>query len=418
MFGSTVLAPTLMGMSTNTALFFSGIGTIIFYIITGGRVPSYVGSSFGFIGVVCSVTGYVYGPNSGYNPHLDIAAGGILICGLVYMAIATIVIFLGYGWVEFLLPPVVTGAVVMTIGIHLSTSAFTSATATSFDGWMAFTTVMIISLTSVYAPAFFKRIPLLVGMVIAYLISMGCGMTGVTTPIDYTEVYNAPWWAAPEFVKPSFNAQAISTIVPVCIVLIAENLGHIKAISAMSGTNLDRYVGRALLGDSIATIVASACGGTGVTSYSENIGVMQITNVYSSLIFLGAAVIAIFLGFIQKFGAAIHSIPSGVFGGLSIVLFSMIAVAGARIWVDNRVDFTQTRNLLVAGVPVILGASMQSTLKWGNFQLDGIGLPTYIAILLHQILRGWDGFRDLYEKHQQRRQMKKDDDCAIHEHPI
>ncbi|KAI8069686.1 permease family-domain-containing protein [Gongronella butleri] len=410
MFGSTVLAPTLIGMSTNTALFFSGIGTIIFFIITKGRVPSYLGSSFGFIGVVTSVTGYTYGPNAGYNQNLGVATGGIIVCGLVYMAISILVILFGTRWVEFLLPPVVTGSIVMTIGIHLSASAFASATATSFDGWMAFTTVMIIALTSVYAPSYFRRIPILIGMVVSYLIAFGCGMSGVATPIDYTEVYNAPWWAAPTFTKPIFQSQAISTIVPVCVVLTAENLGHIKAISAMSGTNLDKYIGRSLLGDAIATIVSGAAGGLGVTSYAENIGVLSVTNVYSTLIFIGAAIIAIFLGFIQKFGAAIHSIPSGVFGGLSIILFSMIAMTGARIWVENRVDFSQTRNLLVAGIPVIIGASMQTTLQWGNFQLDGIGLPTYICLLLNQILRGWDGFRDLYAKYQRRRQKQQEQD--------
>ncbi|SAM09010.1 hypothetical protein [Absidia glauca] len=410
MFGSTVIAPMMMGLDTNTALFFSGIGTIIFYIITGGRVPSYVGSSFGFIGVVASATGYTYSPTAKMNPHVDVAAGGILVCGLVYLAIAILVILLGHGWVEVLLPPVVTGAVVMTIGIHLSTSAFQSATATSFDGWMAFTTVMIIALTSVYAPGLFKRIPILVGMVISYLIAMGAGFTGSGPSIDYTDVYDASWFAAPTFTKPVFEAQAISVIVPVCIVLVAENLGHVKAISAMANTPLNKYIGRTLLGDAVATIVSSAAGGPGETTYSENIGVMAVTNVFSTLIFLVAAVIAIFLGFIQKFGAAIHTIPSGVFGGLSIILFSLITVSGARIWVENQVDFKDTRNLLVAGIPVVLGASMQTTLNWGNFQLDGIGLPTYIAILLYQILRGWDGFRDLYVKFKNRRQHKKEQD--------
>ncbi|KAI9307692.1 permease family-domain-containing protein [Cunninghamella echinulata] len=403
MFGSTVIAPLMMGLDTNTALFFSGIGTIIFYIITGGRVPSYVGSSFAFIGVIASATGYTYAPGSGLNPHIDVAAGGILVCGIVYAFISILVILLGHKWVEFLLPPVVTGAVIMTIGIHLATSAYQTATTTSFDGWMAFTTVMIISLTSVYAPGVLKRIPILVGMVISYLIYMGCSFTSVGPEIDYTVVYNASWFSAPYFVKPTFDASAISMIVPVCVVLVAENLGHIKAVSVMAETSLDKYMGRALLGDAIATIVSSALGGPGTTTYSENLGVMAVTNVFSTSVFLIAAVFAILLGFIHKFGAAIQTIPSGVFGGLSIILFSLITISGARIWVENQVDFKDTRNLLVAGIPVVIGASMQGTLKWGNFQLDGIGLPTYLAILLYQILRGWDGFSDLYKKYQQRR---------------
>ncbi|KAI7898965.1 permease family-domain-containing protein [Cokeromyces recurvatus] len=398
MFGSTVLAPLMMGFDTNTALFFSGIGTIIFYIMTGGRVPSYVGSSFGFIGVVVSATGYKYTPGASENAHVDIAAGGILICGLVYGCIGLIIYVAGYGWIEHVMPPVVTGTVVMTIGIHLSTSAFQNATQTSFDGWMAFTTVMLISLVSIYAPGMLKRIPILIGMVIGYLIYFGVGYSGHGPSIDYTGVYDASWFAAPKFVKPRFEGQAISIIVPVCVVLLAENLGHIKAVGAMAGKPLDKYLARAVLGDAIATIVSSSGGGPGTTTYSENIGVMAVTQIFSTLIFLIAAVIAIFLGFIQKFGAAIHTIPDGVFGGLSIILFGLITVSGARIWVENEVDFKDSRNMLVAGIPVIIGAAMQTTLKWGNFQLDGIGLPTYSAIILYQILRGWDGIKSLLRK--------------------
>ncbi|KAG0747051.1 hypothetical protein G6F57_006217 [Rhizopus arrhizus] len=398
MFGSTVLAPLMMGLDTNTALFFSGIGTIIFYIITGGKVPSYVGSSFGFIGVVVSATGYNYSPSAGYNEHTDVAAGGILICGIVYGLIGVVIFFVGHDWIEYIMPPVVTGSVVMTIGIHLSTSAFQNATQTSFDGWMAFTTIMLISLISIYAPGMLKRIPILIGMIIAYLINFGVGWSGAGPAIDYTEVYEASWFAAPKFVKPKFEGQAISIIVPVCVVLLAENLGHLKAVGAMAEKPLDKYLGRAILGDAIATIVSASGGGPGTTTYSENIGVMAVTQIFSTLIFLIAAIIAIILGFIQKFGAAIHTIPEGVFGGLSIILFGLITVSGARIWVENQVDFKDSRNMLVAGIPVVIGAAMQTTLKWGNFQLDGIGLPTYTAILLYQILRGWDGFRNIWNR--------------------
>lgn len=169
---------------------------------------------------------------------------------------------------------VVTGTVVMTIGIHLSTSAFQSATQTSFDGWMAFTTVMLISLVSVYAPGMLKRMPILIGMVIGYLIYFGVGYSGHGPAIDYTELYATPWFAAPTFVKPKFEGQAISIIVPVCVVLLAENLGHIKAVGAMAEKPLDKYLGRAILGDAVATIISAAGGGPGTTTYSENIGVM------------------------------------------------------------------------------------------------------------------------------------------------
>ncbi|ORE19176.1 Xanthine/uracil permease [Rhizopus microsporus] len=398
MFGSTVIA----------ALFFSGIGTIIFYVITGGRVPSYVGSSFGFIGVVISATGYNYSPTSGPNDRTDVAAGGILICGLVYGAIGLIVLLVGHDWIEVIMPPVVTGSVVMTIGIHLSTSAFQNATQTSFDGWMAFTTIMLISLISIYAPGMLKRIPILIGMVIAYLINFGVGWSGAGPAIDYTQVYEASWFAAPKFVKPKFEGQAISIIVPVCVVLLAENLGHLKAVGAMAEKPLDKYLGRAILGDAIATVVSAAGGGPGTTTYSENIGVMAVTQIFSTLIFLIAAVIAILLGFIQKFGAAIHTIPEGVFGGLSIILFGLITVSGARIWVENEVDFKDSRNMLVAGIPVVIGAAMQTTLQWGNFQLDGIGLPTYTAILLYQILRGWGSLKNMLKRSKSMFKKKKE----------
>ncbi|CEG81002.1 hypothetical protein RMATCC62417_15255 [Rhizopus microsporus] len=408
MFGSTVIAPLMMGLDTNTALFFSGIGTIIFYVITGGRVPSYVGSSFGFIGVVISATGYNYSPTSGPNDRTDVAAGGILICGLVYGAIGLIVLLVGYDWIEVIMPPVVTGSVVMTIGIHLSTSAFQNATQTSFDGWMAFTTIMLISLISIYAPGMLKRIPILIGMVIAYLINFGVGWSGAGPAIDYTQVYEASWFAAPKFVKPKFEGQAISIIVPVCVVLLAENLGHLKAVGAMAEKPLDKYLGRAILGDAIATVVSAAGGGPGTTTYSENIGVMAVTQIFSTLIFLIAAIIAILLGFIQKFGAAIHTIPEGVFGGLSIILFGLITVSGARIWVENEVDFKDSRNMLVAGIPVVIGAAMQTTLQWGNFQLDGIGLPTYTAILLYQILRGWGNLKNILKRSKSMFKKKKE----------
>ncbi|KAI7863952.1 permease family-domain-containing protein [Spinellus fusiger] len=399
MFGSTVIGPLLMGISINTTLFFSGIGTLIFFITTGGRVPSYLGSSFGFIGVVTSSTGYTYSPTSGPNPHLDVALGGILICGLVLGVIGIIVIVAGHKWIEFFMPPVVTGTVVMTIGAHLSLSSFQAATQTSFDGWMAFTTIMIISLTSVYAPGILKHFPILIGMVVGYLIHFACSRTGIAPEIDYTGVYEAKWFAAPTFTRPTFQGQAISTIVPVCVVLLAENLGHIKAVGAMAEVSLDKYFGRAILGDAISTMISAAGGGPGTTTYAENIGVMAVTRVFSTIIFLIAALIAVLLGFIQKFGAAIHTIPSGVFGGLSIVLSGLITMSGARIWVEHQVDFKDTRNMLVAGIPIVIGVSMQTVLQWGNFQLDGIGLPTFSAVLLYQILYGKEMIKTLiYQK--------------------
>jgi uracil-xanthine permease len=204
--------------------------------------------------------------------------------------------------------------------------------------------------------------------------------------MDFSAVGNAPWFGLPHFAAPAFELHAISVIVPVAIILVAENLGHIKAVSAMTGRNLDVYLGRAFVGDGVATMVSGAVGGTGVTTYAENIGVMTVTRIYSTLVFVIAAVIAILLGFSPKFGALIQTIPGPVLGGMSVVVFGLIAVAGARIWVVNQVDFSDNRNLIVAAVTLVLGAGNFS-LQVGAFKLDGIGTATFGAIILHALLR-------------------------------
>ncbi len=195
----------------------------------------------------------------------------------------------------------------------------------------------------------------------------------------------APWLGLPSFSAPVFSGPAMLLIAPVVVILVAENLGHIKAVTAMTGKNLDQYMGRAFIGDGIATMVSGAAGGTGVTTYAENIGVMAATKIYSTAVFLAAALIAVLLGFSPKFGAVIQSIPLPVMGGVSIVVFGLIAVAGAKIWVDNRVDFSDNKNLIVAAVTLILGTG-DFTLKFGDFALGGIGTATFGAIVLHALL--------------------------------
>jgi uracil-xanthine permease len=209
---------------------------------------------------------------------------------------------------------------------------------------------------------------------------------GLGKPIDFSGIANAAWFGAPNFVSPVFDGNAMLLIVPVAIILIAENLGHVKAVSAMTGRNLDQYMGRAFIGDGVATMVSGAAGGTGVTTYAENIGVMAATKIYSTLIFVVAGLIAILLGFSPKFGALIQAIPLAVMGGVSIVVFGLIAVAGAKIWVDNKVDFSNNTNLIVAAVTLVLGTG-DYTLKFGGFTLGGIGTATFGAILLYAILR-------------------------------
>ncbi|EON11741.1 solute carrier family 23 protein [Pandoraea sp. SD6-2] len=385
MFGSTVLAPLLMGFDPNLAIFMSGIGTLLFFVLVGGRVPSYLGSSFAFIGLVISVTGYA---GSGPNLNIPVALGGIIACGVLYAVIGLIVMAVGTRWIEALMPPVVTGAVVAVIGLNLAPVAVKGVSATSFDTWMALVTVLCVGLVAVFARGMVQRLLILVGLLLAYVLYavLTNGM-GLGKPIDFSIVANAAWFGLPHFAAPVFKPEAMVLLAPVAIILVAENLGHIKAVSAMTGQNLDRYMGRAFLGDGLATIVSGSVGGTGVTTYAENIGVMAVTKIYSTVVFAVAAVIALVLGFSPKFGAVIQTIPGPVLGGVSIVVFGLITVAGARIWVQNKVDFSDNRNLIVAAVTLVLGAG-DFTLKFGNFSLGGIGCATFGAIILYALLRG------------------------------
>lgn len=387
MFGATVLGPIIMGFNPNTAIFFSGIGTLIFFLVVGGRVPSYLGSSFSFIAVVIAATAY---SGVGLNPHIDVALGGIITAGVVYAIIGLIVMFAGYKWIEYLMPPAVTGVVVAVIGLNLAPVAIGEATHSPFDTWMALVTILGVALVAVYLPGPLRRLPILLGGVIGYLIYMlfanGFGVGGAAAAINFTSLNNAAWIGLPAFTTPVFKASAMTLIAPVAIILVAENLGHIKAVAAMTGRNLDKYLGRAFLGDGLATIVSATGGGTGVTTYAENIGVMAVTRIYSTIIFIIAAIVAILLGFSPKFGALIATIPQGVLGGLAIVLFGLIAATGGRIWVQNGVDFSKSRNLITAAAALTMGAG-NFTLNIGGFSLGGIGTATFGAIIIYQILR-------------------------------
>ena len=225
-----------------------------------------------------------------------------------------------------------------------------------------------------------------IGLIVATLIyaALTNGM-GLGKPVDLSPIANAAWFGLPGFAAPVFSVNAMLLIAPVAIILVAENLGHIKAVTAMTGKNLDQYMGRAFIGDGVATMVSGASGGTGVTTYAENIGVMAATKIYSTAVFVVAGLIAVVLGFSPKFGALIQAIPLPVMGGVSIVVFGLIAVAGAKIWVDNKVDFSDNKNLLVAAITLVLGTG-DFTLKFGQFALGGIGTATFGAILLYALL--------------------------------
>jgi uracil-xanthine permease len=385
MFGAAVLCPLLMGFDGNVAIFFSGIGTLIFFVCVGGRVPSYLGSSFSFIAVVIAVTAYAgHGP----NPNIPVALGGIIAAGALYAVIGLVVIAVGYAWVERLMPPAVTGAIVAVIGLNLAPVAIKQATGSALDTWVAVITVIAVGMIATSSGGLLRRVPVLLGGLLGYILYVVfTNGLGWGKPVDFSPLVAAAWLGWPDFTAPQFDAHAMILIAPVAIVLVAENLGHIKAVSAMTGRNLDRYLGRAFLGDGIATMVAGAGGGTGVTTYAENIGVMAVTGIYSTLIFPIAAVVAIVLGLSPKFGALIQTIPTPAIGGLSLVVFGLIAATAGRIWVEARVNFSDPRNLVTVAVTLIAGSG-DMTLHFGEFNLTGIGTATLCAIVLYQLL-GW-----------------------------
>ncbi|HBO0732142.1 TPA: pyrimidine utilization transport protein G, partial [Enterobacter hormaechei subsp. xiangfangensis] len=368
MFGATVLMPMLMGLDPNLAILMSGMGTLLFFFVTGGRVPSYLGSSAAFVGVVIAATGF---NGQGINPNLSVALGGIIACGLVYTLTGLVVMKVGTRWIERMMPPVVTGAVVMAIGLNLAPIAVKSVSGSPFESWMAVITVLCIGVVAVFTRGMIQRLLILVGLIAACLVyALLANVFGLGKPVDFTLIHQAAWFGLPQMTSPTFNAQAMMLIAPVAVILVAENLGHLKAVAGMTGRNMDPYIGRAFVGDGLATMLSGSVGGSGVTTYAENIGVMAVTKVYSTLVFVAAAVMAMLLGFSPKFGALIHTIPAPVIGGASIVVFGLIAVAGARIWVQNHVDLSQNGNLIMVAVTLVLGAG-DFALTLGGFTVGG-----------------------------------------------
>ncbi|MGI9255230.1 MAG: solute carrier family 23 protein, partial [Thermomicrobiales bacterium] len=352
-----------------------------------------LGSSFAFIGPVLAV---IAGGGT-----VAQALGGVVAAGFIYALIGLLVQLTGAGWIDRLMPPLVTGAVVAIIGLNLANVARGMAAA---DPLVAIVTILVVFVVALRTGGLVGRLPILLGVVVGYLVTLllrgvapeGRTLLGTAGPgIDFSKVSAAAWLGVPHFQTPTFNWTAISLIAPVAIALVAENTGHIKAVGAMTGSNLMPYLGRGFIGDGVATMVAGLGGGSGVTTYAENIGVMAVTRVYSTAIFVVASLFAILLGLSPKFGALIQSIPLGVLGGVTTVLFGLIAATGARIWVDNKVDFSKGANLFIAATVLIIGAA-DYTLTFGRFSLNGITLGTLAAIVLYQIFgRGSNG--DDYE---------------------
>lgn len=383
MFGATVLAPMLMGFDPNLTIFITGIGTILFFLMTGGKMPSYLGSSFAFIGAVSAATGYA---GVGSNPNIALALGGTIACGLVYACIGLIVMKTGTAWIEKLMPPIVTGVIVMIIGLNLAPVTIKSISGNGFDTWMAILTILCISTIAVFTRGMLRRLLLLVGLLLAYLMYfLLSNVMGFGKAIDFSVISHAAWFGLPTFVSPEFRPDAMLLIAPVAVILVAENLGHFKAVSAMTGRNLSPYMGRAFFADGVCTTLSASVGGTGMTTYAENIGVMAVTKIYSTTVFVIAGMFAVLLGLSPKFGAVISTIPVALLGGASIVVFGLITVAGAKIWIDNKIDFTKNSTLIIAAVSLIMGAGNFSV-QIGSFDLGGIGTATVAAILLNLLL--------------------------------
>ncbi|WP_062290919.1 uracil-xanthine permease family protein [Demequina phytophila] len=388
MMGSTLLVPALTGMPASTTMFFSAIGTALFLTITRNRVPSYLGSSFAFIAPLAAA-----GVTSANGP-LDAATigkglGGILLAGILLALVGLVVARFGSGWIDRSMPPVVTGAVVALIGLNLAGAAKSQWSASP---WTALVTLSATLIAMVAFKGFLSRVAILFGAVVGGVFSAARGEW--TTALDsfggetaVEHIANADWFGIPAFHTPTFDGGVLVAFVPVVIILIAENIGHLKSVSAMTDRDLDPETGRALFADGAATIVAGLGGGSGTTTYAENIGVMAATRVYSTLAYWAAAAFALILSLVPKFGAMVAVIPVGILGGLSVLLFGLIAVLGARIWVEAKVDFTNPVNLVTAAVALIVGTA-DFTATAGSMVFNGIALGALAALVIFHGL-GW-----------------------------
>ena len=367
MFGATFLVPIITGFPPTTTLLFSGIGTLLFLIITQNKVPSYLGSSFAFLAPIAAAQ---------TGGGMSAALGGVVVTGLILAAVGLIVRQAGIGWINWLLPPVVTGTIVMVIGLNLAGAAKNNFVA---GPMVAIITLASIGVVSAVSRGFLNRISIFVGLIIGYVVALAMG------DVKTDAISSASWVALPSFTTPTFDSKAIVLFLPVVLVLIAENVGHVKSVSAMTGKNLDDQMGNALMADGLATTLAGAGGGSGTTTYAENIGVMAATRVYSTAAYWIAGLGAILLSLSPKFGAVLSATPVGALGGVGVALFGMIGVLGARIWIDSRVDFSNSTNLLIAGSALIIGIA---DISWtqGDYTFNGIINATLVAVVGHRVL--------------------------------
>lgn len=370
MFGATLLVPLLTGFPVNTTLLFSGIGTILFLLITRNRLPSYLGSSFAFIAPLTATQAEGIGAQ----------AGVVATAGVALILVGLVVKVAGRRVLDAVMPPAVTGAIVALIGFNLAPVA---ATNFASQPLVAAVTTAAILLATVAGRGMVSRLGVLIGVVVGWAFA---AVTGNLSPEATQTVRDAAWFGLPQFHAPEFHLNAMLIGLPVIVVLIAENVGHVKAVSAMTGRDLDDLAGDALIADGLATTLAGSAGGSGTTTYAENIGVMAATRVYSTAAYWVAALTAIALAFIPKFGALILTIPEGVLGGATLVLYGLIGMLGVRIWQDNRVDFNNPVNLTAAATAMIAGIG-NLTLSVGSLTLEGIAWGSVGIIVGYPILR-------------------------------
>ena len=367
MFGATFLVPIITGFPPTTTLFFSGIGTLIFLALTQNKVPSYLGSSFAFLAPIAAAK---------TNGGMGAALGGVVVTGVILAVVGLIVKQAGIGWINWMLPPVVTGTSGMVIGLNLAGAAKNNFVAAPMIGVITLASIGIIS---AFSRGFMGRISVFLGLLIGY------GVAFVQGDVNTDGIKAAKWLALPTFTNPTFDGKAIILFLPVVLVLIAENVGHVKAVASMTGKDLDHQMGTALMADGVATTLAGFGGGSGTTTYAENIGVMAATKVYSTAAYWIAGVGAIGLSLSPKFGAVLSATPVGALGGVGVALFGMIGVVGARIWIEGKVDFANSTNLLIAGSALIIGIADMSWTR-GDYTFNGIINATLVAILGYRLL--------------------------------
>ncbi|MFT4041710.1 MAG: solute carrier family 23 protein [Gordonia sp. (in: high G+C Gram-positive bacteria)] len=384
MFGGVFIVPVLMGFPSSTALLFSGLGTMVFLLITANRVPSYLGSSFAFLAPVAAVAPLPKDHATLDAHSLAVALGGVMITGLALALVGLIVHFVGARWIRQVMPPVVTGTIVAIIGFNLASVAKTDFAAGPWQGVVTLASILVITVAFRGA---IGRLAIVLGVVVGYCFALVGG------GVNFAPVAHAAWVGLPTFHSPVLTTQVWGLFLPVVLVLVAENVGHVKTVAAMTGSSLDKYMGRALCADGLSTAIAGVGGGTATTTYAENIGVMASSRIYSTAAYWVAAVFAIVLAMCPKFGALAASIPTGVLGGAGVVLYGMIGVLGARIWVQNRIDFASPTNLLTAAVGLILGIG-GFTVTAGDFSLGAIGVGSFGTIVIYHVMRSLARWRN------------------------